>query len=51
MTRDCPYCGELAHRGICLPQAQTLLAEALERVRELERQIEEEEVDGDSDSD
>lgn len=36
MTGDCPYCGELKHRGVCLPRAQTLLAEAMERIRELE---------------
>ena len=33
---DCPFCGELHHRGVCLPEVATLLAEANQRIRELE---------------
>lgn len=36
MSGDCRFCGEPNHRGLCLPEAQTLLAEAKERIRELE---------------
>lgn len=37
MDGDCRWCGELRHRGLCLPEATHLLAEANERIRELEQ--------------
>lgn len=37
MSGECKWCGELRHRGLCLPEATAMLAEANERIRELEQ--------------